>query len=100
MDAADGLVSISHQGISTHHVENIIWYEQVVLKRYEASSSFIEWRPYAWGRPINYIYIEFEIRPKFAVTVTLVQKKKSTDQNQIKHTSRKLHCRHVCKISL
>ena len=47
--------------------------------------------------PTNDISIEFEIRPNFVV---LYFKMYSTDHNEILHTSRQLHCRDVCKISL
>ena len=47
--------------------------------------------------PTNDISIEFEIIPKFAA---LWFKTYSTDHNEIFHTSRQLHCRDVCKISL
>ena len=51
-----------------------------------------------WGPcPTNGILIELEIRPKFGV---LSFKKCSTDHKEILHTSRQLHCRVVCKISL
>ena len=48
-------------------------------------------------RPTNNISIEFEIRPKFAL---LCINTYSTDHNEILHTSRQLHYRDVCKISL
>ena len=48
-------------------------------------------------RPTNNISIEFEIRLKFAL---LWINTYSTDHNEILHTSRQLHCRDVCKISL
>ena len=49
------------------------------------------------ARPTNDISIELEIRPNFAVPWF---KMCSTDPNEIVHTSRQLHCRDVCKISL
>ena len=49
------------------------------------------------ARPTNDISIEFEIQPKFAVLCFEIY---STDHNEILHTSRQLHCRDVCKISL
>ena len=49
------------------------------------------------ARPTNDISIEFEIQPKFAV---LSINTYSTDHNEILHTSRQLHCRDVCNISL
>ena len=48
-------------------------------------------------RPTNDISIKFEIQPKFAVLWFEIY---STDHNEILHTSRQLHCRDVCKISL
>ena len=48
-------------------------------------------------RPTKDISIELEIRPKFAV---LWFKMYATDHSKTLHTSRQLHCRDVCKISL
>ena len=53
------------------------------------------WRTGA--RPTNDISIEFDIQPKFAVLWFEIY---STDHNAILHTSRQLHCRDVCNISL
>ena len=53
------------------------------------------WWPGA--RPTNNTSIKFEIRPNFAV---LWFEMYSTYHNEILHTSRQLHCRDVCKISL
>ena len=61
-------------------------------------SSTCEGQPCIPGaRPNNDISVEFEIRQKFA---GLWFKMYSTDHNEILHTSRQLHCRDVCKISL
>ena len=49
------------------------------------------------ARPTNDISIEFEIRPKFEVPWFEIH---FTDHNEMLHTSRQLHCRDVCKISL
>ena len=48
-------------------------------------------------RPTNGISIEFEIRSKFGVLGFEIF---STYNNEILHTSRQYHCRHVCNISL
>ena len=48
-------------------------------------------------RPTNGISIEFKILSKFEVPYF---KMYLTDHNEILHTSRQLHCRDVCKISL
>ena len=49
------------------------------------------------ARPTNDISIKFEIKPKFAV---LWFQMRSTDHNEILHTSRQCNCRDECKISL
>ena len=49
------------------------------------------------ARPTSDISIEFEIWPKCAV---LCFETNSTDNNEILHTSRQLHYRDMCKISL
>ena len=55
---------------------------------------------YHWfrHRPTNDISIKFEIQQKFATVLWF--KVHSTNHNEILHTSRQLHCRDVCKISL
>ena len=49
------------------------------------------------ARPTNGISIEFEIWQNYAVIWFKIY---SNDHNEILHTSRQLHCRDVCKISL
>ena len=49
------------------------------------------------ARPTNDISIKFKIWPKLAM---LWFKIYHTDHNEILHTSRQLHCRDMCKISL
>ena len=66
------------------------------LSNLQVSCSDLKFETYG-ARPTNDISIEFEIQPKFAVLWFEIY---STDHNDILHTSRQLHCRDVCKMSL
>ena len=50
------------------------------------------------ARPPNNIFIEFKIQWNFVMFFLVITY--SADRNEILHTSRQLHCRDVCKISL